>query len=250
MKQLNSYQYKAIYLATVFITFLAVSDLHAEEPLPASRAISETTIEFLSDPARTGSLLGSILAGSALANPLAPILGSVAGFMIGKSSAFTHEGGTNMRPIVAINRSLSPEDGEDLPSLTGLTGLPTQSSEHSVSFGISDKTEMPQGSGVSQTTESTVQSELSTPTINSGSTEKSTAKDQTAQTMRLEQPVIVPIYGETGIADRPDQTDRTVTFGLKGNQDTGGDVQKELARACSNVQTAQPMPLICYYYSK
>jgi hypothetical protein len=173
--------------------------------------------------------------------------------MIGKSSAFTQKDGSNMRPIVAINRSLIPDDGVELPSLTGLTGSPTQLTEHSVSFGMSQKTVIPQESAMTPNSGVSVPSESSLQTINPGSIGEFTAKDQSAQPMRLEQPVIVEIFGDTSAGSRPDQTDQTdhtVTFGFSGHPDAEGEVQKELANACSNVQTSQPMPLICYYYSE
>ena len=41
------------------------------------------TEEFLSDNSRVGAVVGSVLLGAATANPLAPLIGNVAGFLIG-----------------------------------------------------------------------------------------------------------------------------------------------------------------------
>lgn len=113
------------------------SGLHAEEKLPISETLSDRTKEFLSDPSRTGSLVGSILAGAAVANPLAPLLGSMAGFMIGKSSAFTQKDDNNARRQAYLNRSLMPEDGSEITGLAGLTGNPSaQEPDHAVITGM------------------------------------------------------------------------------------------------------------------
>jgi len=94
---------------------LAAFNTQAQERTPVSDAISSNTKEFLSDPSRTGSLVGSILAGAAVANPLAPLLGSVAGFMIGKSSAFSNDNAADSRRRAYMNRSLSQESVARVP---------------------------------------------------------------------------------------------------------------------------------------
>ena len=110
---------RKITYAALFIGLLcASSNLHANESPVVSRTIAETTKDYLSDPARTGSLVGSIIAGSAVANPLAPVLGSVVGFVIGKSSAFSkkNDGSTNQNAY--SKRSLMPTDGTEITSLS------------------------------------------------------------------------------------------------------------------------------------
>lgn len=116
-----SYHLKIILAATIISTSIASTGLRAEDKVSASKAFTEGTKQFLSDPARTGSLVGSILAGAALANPLAPILGSVAGFIIGKSSAYSKNNANSDRRLSYTNRDLSIQ-GSEAATLTGLTG--------------------------------------------------------------------------------------------------------------------------------
>ncbi len=94
---------------------ILAEDSSAEPTRPAS-----VTSEFLSDPSRTGSLVGSILLGAAVANPLAPLVGSIAGFLIGKRSDYTR----NPTQTVALNRSFIPDADVQVASIEGLTGEP------------------------------------------------------------------------------------------------------------------------------
>jgi len=115
--------------ATLFIGLLcASSNLHASESSAVSNTIAETTKEYLSDPARTGSLVGTIIAGSAVANPLAPVLGSVVGFVIGKSSAFTQKSDSVGSQKAYSKRSLMPADGTEITSLSLQSGTSTLTS--------------------------------------------------------------------------------------------------------------------------
>ncbi len=137
MTKKNFNHSKAIYVVTIVSILFTASGLRAEERLPSSKAISETTKEFLSDRARTGSLLGSILVGAAVPNPLSPLLGSLAGFLIGKRSAYTKNESNAARRQASNNRSLIPEDDRQVTSLAGLTGKQPPTSEQDVMLGLS-----------------------------------------------------------------------------------------------------------------
>lgn len=56
---------------------------------PLSSQTESYTERFLSDPARVGGLVGGITAGAVFLNPLAPIVGNVIGYFVGKSSHFS-----------------------------------------------------------------------------------------------------------------------------------------------------------------
>lgn len=98
-----------------------------QQRVSASETVSENTREFLSDRARTGSLVGTIIAGAVVPNPLAPLLGSVVGFIIGKRSSYTDEEGTSGDRTLA-NRGFVPEVGESVPSIAGLANAEGSSS--------------------------------------------------------------------------------------------------------------------------
>ncbi|MGQ7846777.1 hypothetical protein ACUNV4_20000 [Granulosicoccus sp. 3-233] len=229
---------QGVCMLTLAGTLFSASGLHAQERLSASETLTERTREFLSDPSRTGSLVGSIIAGAAVANPLAPILGSVAGFMIGKSSAFTDADSDSARRRAYLNRSLMPEDSTRLSSLSGLTGNP---------------------------------SEDAAPTVISGMFGQDTAEQ------RLERPeplVIVKLPGESDAVTRPVPVEQAVIMGLRTQEEAGRivnlpertehaltrgltedmeariNLQKQLAHACSNVELTQPPSPSCYYYSQ
>ncbi|MFK7893785.1 MAG: hypothetical protein AB8B63_23410 [Granulosicoccus sp.] len=121
---------RAICGLIITVAYLATSGVHAAERSEASEALTHNTNEFLSDPARTGTIVGSIIAGSAVANPLAPLLGSVAGFMIGKTFGLNQtESNVASRKNYA-RRNLTPSNGLELPVLAGLPGKTSHSTEH------------------------------------------------------------------------------------------------------------------------
>ena len=246
---------KAIYVVTIVGILSTASGVCAEERLPASEALSERTKEFLSDPGRTGSLLGSILAGAAVANPLAPLLGSVAGFMIGKSSAFTNKDSNATRRQAYINRSLIPQDGVQVTSLAGLTGKQPQASDQAITLGLSGET----GTGNrSEQTEQTVTLGLSGETGTGNRSEQAESvvitglSGDTGTGNRLEQAEPVVIVGLPGIrtGNQSEQTEHAVTLASTGKAGAGRNLQQQLAYACSNVQLAQPLSVSCYSYSQ
>ncbi len=226
---------KAIYLATLVCIGCVASGIHAQERQPAAVAFSEGTKEFLSDPARTGSLVGSILAGAAVANPLAPLLGSVAGFMIGKSSAFTNNDSNIARRNAYLNRSLISEDSPQITSLAGLTDMqpdPSDTPEQTIILGLADE--------IGKTGPSEQPDQL--PVVG-----LAMKKEKGYQSERSEQIIIVGLPEETGMESQPAQT---VSLGLAEETVMDSSVQRNLARSCSNVQFTQPMPLSCYYLSR
>lgn len=248
--------HKSLYAITLISALFVSSGLCAQERLPASDAFTEGTKEFLSDPARTGSLLGSILVGAAVANPLAPLLGSVAGFMIGKSSAFSNKESNAARRQAYANRSLIPDDGLQVTSLAGLTGNPVPVSEQTVITGLSGDT----GTGI--------QSELSEPALAAALPKEVATRSPLVQpedniagrisaetgitntSKRSEQILFVELPEETGRANQSEPLEQTVALDLTGNTAIGNNLQKQLAHACSNMQLSKPMSLSCYYYSQ
>lgn len=236
---------KGIYVVTIISILFTASELHAEERPPASKALSEKTKEFLSDPARTGSLVGSILAGAAVPNPLAPVLGSMVGFLIGKSSAFSNKDSNSARQQAYANRSLIPEDGIQVTGLTGLTGKQPQTSEQPLIVGLSE---------VSATGNQTEQIKQ---TITLGMTGETGTENQSEQTGQIvivgSTPVgsaIRSLSTDTGMGNQSQQTEQTVNLGLTGNTGAGSNLPQQLASACGNMQLTQPLSLGCYYYSQ
>lgn len=116
---------KAIHVVVIASILLAASSLRAEEST-VSKSFTDGTKDYLADPARTGSLVGSILAGAVIANPFAPLLGGVAGFFIGKTSDYS---GKPQQSIYA-NRRIIPNDAIQVTSLAGLTGKLPQKTDH------------------------------------------------------------------------------------------------------------------------
>lgn len=69
--------------------------------------------DYLSDRRRAGSLVGSVLGGALTAHPLGPVLGSVFGFLIGKTTM--HEASGAMAPATDVGidprRAIVPSNG-------------------------------------------------------------------------------------------------------------------------------------------
>ena len=107
----------------------------ADEHRSAGEAFQDGTEDFLSDPGRVGAIAGSIAAGAAFANPIAPLVGNVAGFVIGKSSDFSeeedHTTGYQRRSIVPAQSNGA--DGESLGQPEVLA-LSTEDPEAEVHF--------------------------------------------------------------------------------------------------------------------
>ena len=255
--------HKAICVASLVVMLFASSAIRADETQSAvSSTIAGTTKEYLSDPARTGSLVGSIIAGSALANPLAPLLGSVIGFVIGKSSAFSKGRGSTQRPDAYSNRSLIPDDGVEITSLVGLSG--PSSLDTLAADGVTIFEDKDAGAGHGST-------------INSGLVENAVAGSQqedvptlaaakpVPSNNRSNQIVIVESTDQPGMASSKEllvTTDRvreadmsvqpahTTVRGLSAESAGATDLQKMLADACSNVDAVKPASLNCYYYAQ
>lgn len=234
--KIRKYQHKGICVVTLASTLLMTSGLHAEEKLPASETFSERTKEFLSDPSRTGSLVGSIIAGAAVANPLAPLLGSVAGFMIGKSSAFTQKNDKDARRKAYANRSLIPEDGAPVTGLAGLTGNP--------SLAAAEPTIIKKMFGEDAAENHSEQSEPLVIVELPGDAE---AENQPEQ---IDQAVITVVPNDAGMESLPEQTEQAVSLGMEEDIAARINLQKQLAYACSNVELTQPPAPSCYYYSQ
>ncbi len=205
--------YKASHLVIITSIVLAVSGLHAEES-PASEALSDVTKEYLSDPSRTGSLVGSILVGAAIANPLAPLLGSVAGFFVGKTSDYSDKPSNSQQSSYA-SRSIIPQDVIQVTNMTGLTGKSPQEIEA---------------------------------TAVSALTQETTTLNQSEET---QQPIIVEVTQETEAVNQPEETQQPII--VEVTRETGAQgskLQLQLASVCSHVELSQPMPVQCYYYSQ
>ena len=256
MKRAKPIHYRGICVATVVGALIMSTNLHAEENLSASETLSERTKEFLSDPSRTGSLVGSILAGAAVANPLAPLLGSVAGFMIGKSSAFTQKEDAEDRRLAHYNRSLMPDDGTQITSLSGLSNEPSQGSAPAVITGMFGDAA---AQGHSDQSEPLVIVKLpgeddseNAPAQRDHAAIRALTEDRGTQDLpeQIQQAIIMGLPRQTGMNKLPVQTDPTVTQGLTEDIQARIKLQKQLAFACSNVEMTRPLSSNCYYYSQ
>lgn len=249
MKRLLLVYRKAFTASLLLSLSVCANVLHAEERSRASESISGNTKDFLSDPARTGSIVGSIIAGSAIANPLAPILGSVAGFMIGKSSAFNDYDRDAANRRAGRRQSLFPSESLSVPNLSGLSETSPESSDHTVLLGIPVK---------------------SSKRDNLEIIEPAARLEQAGTPSHAEFAVML---GSETRADyyHADQAGHTVTLGT-GNRPaadfyesepmssspgagrmeeggvTGNAMQQKLARECARVDVEKPLSLSCYYF--
>ena len=255
--------HKVICAASLVGMLFTSSAIRADETQSAvSSTIAGTTKEYLSDPARTGSLVGSIIAGSALANPLAPILGSVIGFVIGKSSAFSKGRGSTEGSSAYSNRSLIPDDSAEVTSLVGLSSA--SSLDTLPADGVTIFEDIEAGSS----TESTTDTGLAKSTVTGGEQEDVpvlAAAHPASSNNRSNQIVIVESLNQRGVpsstaplvttnpvreADRGVQPARTTIRGLSAESAGANNLQKMLADACSNVEVVKPTSLNCYYYAQ
>jgi hypothetical protein len=260
----NFNHYNAIYAVTIISILFTASGLRAEERLPVSKTLSETTKEFLSDRARTGSLLGSILVGAAVPNPLSPLLGSLAGFLIGKRSAYTNKDSTAQRQA-SNKRSLIPEDDRQVTGLAGLTGKQQPMAEQAVVLGLSGDT----GTGYQSQHNEQIVVVGNTPSVSasrslSGETGMEYLPKHNKQIVIVgSTPVVSAVRamtGKTGTEYQSQQSEQIVTAGntsigsairlLSGETGPLNNLQQQLAYACSNVELTQSMSLGCYYHSQ
>lgn len=232
---MNVYDNKVVCITVFSAILFTTSELRADDQLPASNAFAEGTKEFLSDPARTGSLLGSILAGAAVANPLAPLLGSVAGFVIGKSSAFSKKRSDSTKRNLYSNRSLIPKDGTQLTDLAGVTGEQATAANDAVVLSFSNKL-----------TGSKEAVKLQ-PTL---SLEERPNPQAGHDTVRSEQILFVEPSEKVTVNARSIQTQPLLPDEPTGVTTTRSTLQKQLAHTCSNTQTVRPVGMTCYYYSQ
>ncbi len=82
---------------------------------------SEYLRDYLSDPRRTGSMAGTILGGAMFAHPAGPIVGSMIGFFIGKSSMFNEDKNRELKASqLYVKRDIVPQSGQGqaLPTLS------------------------------------------------------------------------------------------------------------------------------------
>ena len=201
-----SKHHPAICLISVIGMLFTSADLHADESVSLSTQVAEETEGFLSDPARAGSLIGTILAGAALANPLSPILGSVAGYFIGKDTDYTNSNKAQQNAYA--RRSLIPENDSQIASLSGLT------SEQPSILAIAEEP----GAG--------------------------------EQPQQAEQPNMLELVEGLGAGEQPQTAEQSIKLGLPRKTVGKGNLQQQLAYACSHVKTTQQLPVYCYYYSQ
>ncbi|MFK7858786.1 MAG: hypothetical protein AB8B64_08195 [Granulosicoccus sp.] len=227
---------KAIVTGSTIAMLSAPSLSRADDQTSISNTITGTTKEYLSDPARTGSIVGSIIAGSAVANPLAPLLGSVVGFIIGKSSSFSDKHSNVSRGAAYPNRSLiSESDLAEVASLTGLAGDAPLTSQGIVVTGLS-------GNMVADNP-----LEQAEPRVIIESPGETTTSMQLGHTRPL---VMVELPDETALEDLAEQSDQVVSLGSHVEAGMRSELHRQLASQCNNVQLSQPMPMTCYYYSQ
>jgi hypothetical protein len=223
----------AICLISMIGILLTAADLSAAEPVPLSTRVVNETEGFLSDPARAGGLVGTIIGGAAIANPLAPILGSVIGYFIGKNTDFSNKNSKKAQRDAWANRSLIPSNDSQIASLSGLSG---------------DKPNMLEGltEEPSAANQPTIAGLIATPI----------ASDQTTITALVEEPVEAEQPAIMALVEQPIATiEQPIILASLPPQKTEakGTLQQQqlaLAYACNNVGITQQLPVYCYYYSQ
>ena len=207
-----SKHHSTICLISAIGMMFTSASLRAEEPVSLSTKVAEGTKSFLSDPAQAGSLVGTILAGAAIANPLAPILGSVVGFFVGKKTDYTKSDKAPQNGFA--RRSFIPSIDSQVASLSGLAEKP-EIAEQSL-----------------QSEQMNIIALIDEPVI--------------AEPMAL-----VPLVDELETGNQSQTTVLPMNLESprktvkKGNQQ-----QLALAHACNNVEMTQQIPIFCYYYSQ
>jgi hypothetical protein len=219
-----SKHHPAICLISVIGILLTSAGLCAAEPVSLSTKVVDETEGFLSDPARAGGLVGTILGGAAIANPLAPILGSVLGYFIGKNTDYTDSNSNKAQRDAWANRSLIPNSGDtQVASLSGLSGEPAVAEQPAIAALIATPIAAEEQMIITPLTEAPAATEQP---ANVALVEKPTATEQPALTLLL----------GSGSETK-----------AKGNLN---EQQLALAYACNNVGVTQQMPVYCYYYSQ
>jgi|GEM_PF-5831684 len=260
----------------------ATSVAYADDTAVKTSTLAETTKEFLSDPARTGSLVGSIIAGSAIANPLAPLLGSVAGFMIGKSSAFSKEDRHGLYRHSNNNRSIIPMAGVDIATVSGLSGDSTVSVQGITIDGLTSQIEQDEdpvsapvvinqattqsakeqtllletqrdaSSGVTIVSESHDSFE---PALSETAVSKAGARfiDSGLTLVPVPAPVLAPAMPKSiseHKATLPDFLPAEVAPDLEQQIQMLSSLQKKLATSCDNSGAGKSVSVNCYYHSR
>lgn len=221
IKSFSKHQPTICLISVISILFTA-ADLRAADPVPLSTKVADETEGFLSDPARAGGLVGTIIGGAAIANPLAPILGSVIGYFVGKNTDYTEDNSKKAQREAWANRSLIPDSDSQVASLSGL------------SVGTSAAVDLPIP---------TISGLIATPIATDQTTITALAEEPAA----AEQPAIVALVEEPVVAEQSIKQVSPIETKVKGNLQ---EQQLALAYACNNVGVTQQMPIYCYYYSQ
>ena len=115
-------------LLLAFIPLLALSTIQAEEAEPRSneedeawsvrQGIDDVTQEYLSDRRRAGSLAGGLLGGALMAHPAGTLVGSIAGFFLGKATHHDNPTASNASQLQASRRFAPTEPDAEAPVLS------------------------------------------------------------------------------------------------------------------------------------
>lgn len=248
---------KSLCFAALLGAVLVSPTIHAQDQPAKSNTLTETTKEFLSDPARTGSLVGSILAGAAIANPLAPILGSVAGFLIGKQTPYSRKKTSNSTAVrlAHTNRTLVADENTQTLNLSGDAPAGLVSPTQMVSAPGTPLGEL----SVTIPRESAPENlDQSLPLEQSGTLLLTEESQAGYPRLREDKPFThPPSYPfPKPAAAMPIQRPLAPTMGIEANVagQIGGSREtllRRLANTCSNVQlSTQPVSKACYYFSQ
>ena len=221
IKSFTKYHPAVCLISVIGMLFTTFADLRADEPVSLSTNVAEGTKGFLSDPGRAGSLVGTIIAGAAIANPLAPILGSLAGYFVGKETDYTNNNIAQQNSYA--RRSLIPENDRQVAILSGLTGKQPQLEERLTILGLAAEP----GAGEQPKVMKLV--------------EEPGAEEQPRMLERVEEP-------ESG--EQPQTAKQSIKLELPSESKGKGNLQQQIAYACSNVQITKQLPVYCYYYSQ
>ena len=254
---MNYHHHRVVCVVLLFATLSATSVARADDKAPIIKTFTEGTKDFLSDRARTGSLIGTILFGAAVANPLAPIVGSVAGYIIGKNSEYSNIDSRAARRQAYFNRKLTPAEGTQVASLTGLTGQATQAPDQTTAVQVSEKTGRDyELDRVESLVTVPSPAELVT-TTRPGHIEPSLAEALPHETVVIaedaeptEPSISKEIPSRRIIGDVPVELEPILLVKTAGQINTRTRLQKQLAEECDRVQRTQALSLRCYYFSQ
>lgn len=236
-------QCNTVQLVTFVSILFTASELAAQESLPASESLSDTTKESVSDSARTGSPLGPDNAGSAVVNTVATDGKNAIGQNAHNGRSLSQETGARAQPHALEFSELNGRESQHSDTVINIdgsgssaalrTGDLSEHTDHTVVLGL------PRG-----TVTGNIPEQSDAPVV-PGTTENPTMSGQQEQSDESLLPGLSETIGESKPSEEKSRHGITGETAVEGSS-----LQKELSDACRNVQLTRAVSLNCYYFSE